>query len=129
MAVVGSGPAGLTAALRLRQMGYGVTVFEALPVAGGMMAVGIPDYRLPRETLNEEIQNVIRAGVEMKLNTALGRDFTIDEPDEPRRLQGRGPGPRRAQQPQAGHRRRGRAGRATTACTSCGTWPWARRRT
>jgi NADH-quinone oxidoreductase subunit F len=78
VAVVGSGPAGLTAALRLCQMGYGVTVFEALPVAGGMMAVGIPDYRLPRETLNEEIQNVIRAGAELKLNTALGRDFTID---------------------------------------------------
>ncbi len=79
VAIVGSGPAGLTAALRLRQMGYGVSIFEALPVAGGMMAVGIPDYRLPRETLNEEIQNVLRAGAELKLNTALGRDFTIDD--------------------------------------------------
>ena len=79
VAIVGSGPAGLTAALRLRQMGYGVTIFEALPVAGGMMAVGIPEYRLPRNILNEEIQNVIRAGAELKLNSALGRDFTIDD--------------------------------------------------
>jgi NADH-quinone oxidoreductase subunit F len=79
VAVIGSGPAGLTAALRLRQMGYGVTIFEALPVAGGMMAVGIPDYRLPREILNEEINNVIRAGAELKLNAALGRDFTLED--------------------------------------------------
>jgi len=79
VAIVGSGPAGLTAALRLRQLGYGVTIFEALPVAGGMMAVGIPDYRLPRDILNEEIQNIVRAGAELKLNSALGRDFTIDD--------------------------------------------------
>ena len=79
VAVIGSGPAGLTAALRLRQMGYGVTIFEALPVAGGMMTVGIPDYRLPRDILNAEIENVVRAGAELKLNTALGRDFTIDD--------------------------------------------------
>jgi NADH-quinone oxidoreductase subunit F len=78
VAVIGSGPAGLTAALRLAQRGYPVTVFEALPVAGGMMAVGIPDYRLPREVLNEEIEAIKRAGVEIKLNTALGRDITID---------------------------------------------------
>ncbi len=79
VAIIGSGPAGLTAALRLRQMGYGVTIFEALPVAGGMMAVGIPDYRLPRDILNEEIENVVRAGAELKLNAALGRDFSIDD--------------------------------------------------
>lgn len=78
VAVIGSGPAGLTAALRLAQRGYPVTVFEALPVAGGMMAIGIPEYRLPREILNEEIEAIKRAGVEIKLNTALGRDITID---------------------------------------------------
>jgi NADH-quinone oxidoreductase subunit F len=50
-----------------------------LPVAGGMMAVGIPEYRLPRNILNEEINNVLRAGAELKLNTALGRNFTIDD--------------------------------------------------
>ena len=53
--IIGGGPAGLTAALRLAQMGYPVTVFEKLPVLGGMMAVGIPDYRLPRDVLDFEI--------------------------------------------------------------------------
>ncbi len=79
VAVLGSGPAGLTSALRLAQMGYPVTVFEALPVPGGMMAVGIPEYRLPRDVLNQEIDNVRRAGVEIVCNKALGRDFTVDD--------------------------------------------------
>jgi NADH-quinone oxidoreductase subunit F len=78
VAVVGAGPAGLTAALRLAQQGYNVTVLEKLPVAGGMMAVGIPDYRLPRDILNVEIDNVLRAGVELRTNQALGRDFSLD---------------------------------------------------
>jgi NADH-quinone oxidoreductase subunit F len=77
VAVIGSGPAGLTAALRLAQWGYGVTVHEALPVAGGMMAMGIPDYRLPRDILQMEIDNIARAGVEVKLNSALGRDYSV----------------------------------------------------
>jgi NADH-quinone oxidoreductase subunit F len=79
VAVIGAGPAGLTAALRLAQKGYPVTVFEALPVAGGMMAVGIPEYRLPRDILDIEIENIKRAGVEIKLNTSLGKDFTLDD--------------------------------------------------
>ena len=78
VAVIGSGPAGLTAALRLAQMGYPVTVLEKLPVLGGMMAVGIPDYRLPRDVLDFEIEGMLRAGIEVKLNTELGRDFTVD---------------------------------------------------
>jgi NADH-quinone oxidoreductase subunit F len=79
VAVIGAGPAGLTAALRLAQWGYSVTVYEAGPVAGGWMALGIPEYRLPRSVLNEEIESIKRAGVEIVLNTALGRDFTLDE--------------------------------------------------
>jgi len=79
VAVIGAGPAGLTAALRLAQKGYPVTVFEALPVAGGMMAVGIPEYRLPHDVLHVEIENIKRAGVEIRLNTALGKDFSIDD--------------------------------------------------
>jgi NADH-quinone oxidoreductase subunit F len=79
VAVVGAGPAGLTAALRLAQNGYPVTVYEALPMAGGMMVVGIPEYRLPRDILNQEIDNIRRAGVEILCNRALGRDFTLDE--------------------------------------------------
>jgi NADH-quinone oxidoreductase subunit F len=78
VAVIGAGPAGLTAALRLAQEGYKVSVFETLPVAGGMMAVGIPQYRLPREILNVEIDNIRRAGVEIRCNQALGRDITLD---------------------------------------------------
>jgi len=79
VAVVGSGPAGLTSALRLAQMGYPVTVYESLPVPGGMMAVGIPEYRLPRDVLNQEIDNIRRAGVEIVCNQSLGRDFTLDD--------------------------------------------------
>lgn len=79
VAIIGSGPAGLTAALRLSQWGYKVTVYEALPVPGGMMAVGIPEYRLPRETLKVEIDAIKRAGVEIVLNSKLGRDFTLDD--------------------------------------------------
>ncbi len=78
VAVVGAGPAGLTAALRLAQRGYPVTVFEKLPVAGGMMAVGIPEYRLPRNILNMEIEAIKRAGVEIRVNQELGKTFTVD---------------------------------------------------
>ncbi len=77
VAVVGSGPAGLTAALRLAQLGYRVKVFEALPVPGGMLAVGIPAYRLPKEILKAEVDNIRRAGVDIECNKALGRDFTV----------------------------------------------------
>ena len=79
VAVVGSGPAGLTCAYQLAKKGYGVTVFEALPVAGGMMAVGIPEYRLPRDVLECEIDGIRRLGVNILTNSALGRDFTLDD--------------------------------------------------
>ncbi|UCD81279.1 MAG: NADH-quinone oxidoreductase subunit NuoF [Desulfobacterales bacterium] len=79
VAVIGAGPGGLTAALRLAQKGYPVTVYEALPVAGGMLAVGIPEYRLPRAILNQEIENIKRAGVDIVCKRALGRDFDMDD--------------------------------------------------
>ncbi len=79
VAIIGAGPAGLTTALRLAQWGYPVTVYEAAPVPGGWMALGIPEYRLPRDVLNAEIDNIKRAGVDIVLNTALGKDFTLDE--------------------------------------------------
>jgi NADPH-dependent glutamate synthase beta subunit-like oxidoreductase len=79
IAVVGAGPAGLTAALRLAQRGYQVAVFEKYPVAGGMMAWAIPEYRLPRGPLLAEIENVRRAGVDIRCNMALGRDFGLDD--------------------------------------------------
>ena len=79
VAIVGSGPAGLLAAWDLRKMGYGVTIFEALPVAGGMLAVGIPEYRLPRTVLNKEIDYLRRMGVEIKLNTPIGKNLSLLE--------------------------------------------------
>jgi len=78
VAIIGSGPAGLTAAHFLALEGYQPTIFEALPVTGGMLRVGIPDYRLPPEVLDKEIRAITRMGVDIKLNTALGRDMTID---------------------------------------------------
>jgi NADH-quinone oxidoreductase subunit F len=78
VAVIGAGPAGLTASLRLAQEGYPVTLFEKLPVLGGMMAVGIPDYRMPRDLLSFEIEGMLRAGIEVQLGKALGEDYTID---------------------------------------------------
>jgi NADH-quinone oxidoreductase subunit F len=76
VAIVGAGPCGLTTALRLAQQGYKVTVFERMPQPGGMMAYGIPAYRLPRDVLFAEIDH-IRAGVEIHCNIELGTDFTI----------------------------------------------------
>lgn len=78
IAVIGAGPGGLTAALRLAQHGYKVTVFEKLPIPGGMMTVGIPEYRLPREPLLAEVAHIQRAGVDIRYNQTLGKDFTVD---------------------------------------------------
>jgi formate dehydrogenase beta subunit len=71
VAVVGSGPAGLTAAYYLTRLGHHTIVFEALPVAGGMMRVGIPEYRLSREVLDGEIEEIKSAGVEVRTNTRV----------------------------------------------------------
>jgi heterodisulfide reductase subunit A-like polyferredoxin len=71
IAVVGSGPAGLSCAHHLVRMGYGATVFESLPAAGGMMRVGIPAYRLPRDVLQREIEAIVSEGVEIRLNTPV----------------------------------------------------------
>ncbi len=77
--IIGAGPAGLTAAYFLALKGYRVTVIEALPVAGGMMMVGIPRYRLPREVIDREVQMISDLGVEIRLNTRLGTDVTIEQ--------------------------------------------------
>ncbi|QDA30753.1 FAD-dependent oxidoreductase [Thermococcus indicus] len=79
IAVVGGGPAGLACAYYLRTMGHEVTIIEAMPQLGGMMRYGIPPYRLPRDVLDRDIATVIDTGIEVKTNTALGRDVTLDE--------------------------------------------------
>jgi len=71
IAIVGAGPAGLSCAHHLARMGYQATIFEALPVAGGMMRVGIPAYRLPRDVLQREIDDILAEGAELKLNTPV----------------------------------------------------------
>jgi len=71
VAIVGSGPAGLTAAYYLAKLGHSVTVFEALPQAGGMMRVGIPDYRLPKDILRAEIKEIEDIGVDIRINTRV----------------------------------------------------------
>jgi NADH-quinone oxidoreductase subunit F len=69
----------MSAAYYLVRLGYGVTVFEAMPVPGGMMAIGIPEYRLPREVLREEIDRIVGLGVELKLDAVMGRDYTLND--------------------------------------------------
>src|SRR5579863_8010457 len=78
VAIVGSGPVGLSAAHDLARMGYRVTIFEAASVAGGMLSLGIPEYRLPRNIVEAQVREILETGdVTLKVNQAAGRDFTI----------------------------------------------------
>jgi formate dehydrogenase major subunit len=79
VAVVGAGPAGLSCAYHLARRGYSVTVFEAFSKAGGMLRYGIPEYRLPRNVLDAEIKRIEDMGVEIKCNTVVGRDISLDQ--------------------------------------------------
>jgi NADPH-dependent glutamate synthase beta subunit-like oxidoreductase len=79
IAVIGAGPAGLTCAYHLARRGYKVTIFEAFPKAGGMLRYGIPPYRLPHDVLDAEIQRIVDMGVELKCNTAVGKDISYDD--------------------------------------------------
>ena len=82
VAVIGSGPAGLTVAYDLRLRGYKVTIFEALSKLGGMLRVGIPDYRLPPEILDKEIDYILSLGIETRTDVRFGSDFTHDDLEE-----------------------------------------------
>ncbi|MDO8841511.1 NADPH-dependent glutamate synthase [Methanocalculus sp.] len=79
IAIVGSGPAGLTAAAELARNGFSVTLFEALHDAGGVLIYGIPEFRLPKEIVRSEIEEVKRLGVEIKTNHLVGRSLPVDE--------------------------------------------------
>ena len=79
IAIVGSGPAGLAAAHDLALEGYEPTIFEALPEPGGMLRVGIPEYRLPKDILNKEIGYIKRLGVEIKINTRIGEEIQLED--------------------------------------------------
>jgi len=78
VAIVGSGPAGLTVAHDLAQQGIASTIFEEAPVPGGMLWLAIPEYRLPRDIIQTEVDYICDMGVELKLNTAINKEYTID---------------------------------------------------
>jgi glutamate synthase (NADPH/NADH) small chain len=79
VAVVGAGPAGLTAAAELAKLGHQVTIFEALHVAGGVLVYGIPEFRLPKSIVQQEVEYVSKLGVKFQTDAMVGRLFTIDE--------------------------------------------------
>ncbi len=79
VAIIGAGPSGLTCASLLAKKGYDVTIFEMLPESGGMAAVGIPDYRLPRNIVRGEVEEIERLGVRIEYGQALGVHFTLDD--------------------------------------------------
>jgi glutamate synthase (NADPH/NADH) small chain len=79
VAIVGAGPAGLTAAGELARMGHGVTVFEALHEPGGVLVYGIPEFRLPKEIVRHEIDALRALGVKIECNVVIGRTYTIDD--------------------------------------------------
>jgi len=79
IAIIGSGPAGMSAAHDLALLGYPVTIFDAAPVPGGMMHLGIPEYRLPRDVLQAQVREILDLGPELRLNARLGKDFSLDD--------------------------------------------------
>jgi formate dehydrogenase beta subunit len=79
VAVVGAGPAGISCAHDLALLGYAVTLFDAAPVAGGMLYQGVPEYRLGRDIIRAEVDQVLALGVELRLNWRLGRDFSVGD--------------------------------------------------
>ncbi|MGE0088810.1 MAG: FAD-dependent oxidoreductase [Bacteroidales bacterium] len=79
VAIIGAGPAGLSAAYYLSLMGYQVTIFEKLSAAGGMMRYGIPEYRLPYDQLDKDINYILSLGVDIKYNTEVGKDITLEK--------------------------------------------------
>ncbi|MBW1690441.1 MAG: FAD-dependent oxidoreductase [Deltaproteobacteria bacterium] len=78
VAIVGAGPAGLTAAFYLRRKGHHITLFEEMPKPGGMLRFGIPDFRLPKNVVDAELKEILDLGIEVKVNRKMGRDFDLD---------------------------------------------------
>lgn len=79
MAVIGAGPSGLTVAGDLAKLGYKVTVYEALHVAGGVLMYGIPEFRLPKDIVQHEVEGLKELGVDIECNMVIGKVLTVDE--------------------------------------------------
>ncbi|MBQ2288477.1 MAG: FAD-dependent oxidoreductase [Lachnospiraceae bacterium] len=79
VAIIGGGPAGLSAAYYLRLAGHAVTIYDAMPEMGGMLRYGIPEYRLPKAVLRKEVESIKKLGVEMKNNVKVGQDITFED--------------------------------------------------
>ncbi|MCP4288117.1 MAG: NAD(P)-binding protein [Gammaproteobacteria bacterium] len=82
VAVIGGGPAGMAAAYQLRRKGHAVTLFDENEELGGMMRYGIPEYRIPRDKLNQELQRIVDMGVDLKMKTRVGRDVSIQQVEQ-----------------------------------------------
>jgi len=82
VAVIGGGPAGMAAAYQLRRKGHAVTLFDENEALGGMMRYGIPEYRIPRDKLNQELQRIVDMGVDLKMKTRVGRDISIQQVEQ-----------------------------------------------
>ena len=78
VAIIGAGPGGLSAAYYLRSMGYSVTIYEAREKAGGMVRYGVPEYRMPYDQLDKDINTILATGVELKLHKKIGMDIDFD---------------------------------------------------
>ncbi len=79
IAIIGSGPSGMSCAYHLARLHYDVTVFESFPLTGGMLRIGIPSYRLPKEVLDRELSNVVSLGVEVRTGASMGEDLRIED--------------------------------------------------
>ena len=112
VAIIGAGPAGLTAAGDLAKLGYKVTVYEALHVAGGVLMYGIPEFRLPKAIVQQEIDGLKKMGVDFECNMVIGKVLTIDvphplQPDESLPAHQQDPHPHRQKGGRCGRRQRG----------------------
>ncbi|MFA7366870.1 MAG: NADPH-dependent glutamate synthase [Bacilli bacterium] len=82
VAIIGSGPSGLACAYELKKMGYDVTIFEALHITGGVLAYGIPEFRLPKKLVQDEVDKLVKIGVKIKTNYVVGQTITIKQLEE-----------------------------------------------
>ena len=87
--IIGGGPAGLTAAYYLRALGHDVTIYDAMPALGGMLRYGIPDYRLPQDVLDRDIDHILSTGIQVLRGVSIGKDVSMEDIQNPKRGTGK----------------------------------------